>query len=420
MSANNKSTIVFVTHNRSCITNPKYVLRMSRKTPLAIAALLLMALGLRAQLTTNELAGQVNTLTSAVPFLSITPDARAGAMGDVGVASSPDVNSMHWNPAKYSFVEENFGVGLSYTPWLHKLVQDIHLSYLTAYHRIDKRQTIAGSLRYFSLGNIVFTDVVGNEKGNYKPNEFALDVAYSMLLSKNLSGAVALRYVHSDLTGGAYTGDTETRAGNAVAADFSVYYRRSLKLGEKNASYALGTNISNIGSRISYSDDSKSNFMPMNLRLGGSFGYEIDDFNSLSVMLDVNKLLIPTPPYYDPANPNNILFGRNSDVPVMQAMVQSFSDAPGGAKEEFNEITYSLGLEYWYAKQFAVRTGYFYENENKGNRKFFTTGVGMKLNVFRLDFSYLVAIDNQHPLKDTLRFSLTLDFASLRAEEKSR
>lgn len=371
-------------------------------------------------LTTKELAGQVNTLTSAVPFLSITPDARAGGMGDAGVASSPDVNSMHWNAAKYAFIDDDFGVGLSYTPWLHKLVQDIHLSYLTAYKKIDARQTIAGSLRYFSLGNIVFTDVVGNEKGNYKPNEFSLDFAYSMLLSKHLSGAVTLRYIHSDLTGGAYTGDTQTHAGNAFAADVSVFYNRDVKFGDKKGSYALGANISNLGSRISYTDDSQSNFLPMNLRLGSSLTYEMDDYNTITALFDINKLLIPTPPYYDPDNPQQVLYGLDSDVPTIQAVFQSFTDAPGGLKEEMNELTYSIGVEYWYAKQFAVRTGYFYEHATKGNRKFFTTGVGMKLNVFQLDFSYLVAIDSQHPLKDTLRFSLTLDFDSFKSQEESR
>ncbi len=371
-----------------------------------------------AQITTQDLAGKVNVLSSAVPFLGITPDARAGAMGDVGVASAPDVNSIHWNAAKYAFIEEDFGVGVSYTPWLRELVQDIHLSYVTGYKRIDKRQTVAASLRYFSLGNIAFTDVNGFNTGNYRPNEFALDFAYSMLLSKHLSGAVAVRYVHSDLTGGAYTGDTHTHAGNAIAADFSVYYRNDFSIDGKKATYSLGTNFSNIGSKISYSDDSKTNFLPMNWRLGGGFTYELDDYNSITALVDVNKLLIPTPPLMDKDNPQSIAKGLSSDVPVMQAIFQSFTDAPGGAEEEFNEINYSVGLEYWYAKQFAIRTGYFYEHETKGNRKFFTTGVGMKLNVFKLDFSYLVAVDNQHPLKNTLRFSLTLDFDSFKKTEE--
>ncbi|MEN9443584.1 MAG: type secretion system outer rane channel protein PorV [Bacteroidota bacterium] len=368
-------------------------------------------------LTVSQLAGQVNPLTSAVPFLGITPDARAGSMGDCGVASSPDVSSLFWNAAKYAFAESEFGVEASYTPWLRKLVTDINLSYLVAYKKLDKLQTISGSLRYFSLGNIVFTDITGTTTGNYSPNEFALDFGYTLLLSKNLSGAIALRYIHSDLTGGNSNEGTQTHAGNAIAADISVYYRHNTTINGQNAQWALGTNITNIGNKITYSDDSKSNFLPMNLRIGGSLMYEIDDYNSIMAQLDLNKMLIPTPPIYSTTSTNIIEAGMNPDVAVAQAIFQSFYDAPGGFKEEMNEIAYSFGLEYWYAKQFAIRGGYFHENEKKGNRKFLTTGLGLKLNVVNLDLSYIVALQNDHPLKNTLRMSLTFELGKNKKTE---
>jgi len=370
------------------------------------------------QITTGELAGQVNPLTSAVPFLLIAPDARAGAMGDVGAATTPDVYSSHWNPAKYAFIEKDMGFSVAYSPWLRELVDDINLSYLTGYKRIDKRQTVAFSFLYFSLGNIMFTDIVGNTVRNYNPNEFAIDASYSLLLSKNLSGGVSLRYIYSNLTGGTYIDGAESHAGTSVAADISVYYRKDVKLGEKEGEMAFGGSISNIGNKISYTDDSRKDFIPTNLRMGGSLSVQFDDYNKFSIAADINKLLIPTPPVYDPQKPgeNVILYGMDNNVSVASGLFQSFYDAPGGFEEELNEIAFSLGAEYWYANQFAVRTGYFHESNTKGNRKFFTFGLGLRLNVFGLDIAYLRPTTRHHPLENTIRLSLTFNFEGLKKE----
>lgn len=367
------------------------------------------------QLTTDELAGQVNTLTSAVPFLTIAPDSRSGAMGDAGIALNPDANSMHWNPSKYAFINEDFGVSLSYTPWLRNIIDDINLSYLSVFKRLDNEQTVAATLRYFSMGNIVFTNIQGTKIRDFNPNEFAIDAAYSRKLGDNISGGVALRYIYSNLTGDAYVGTTESHPGNSVAADLSLYYQSDdIDLGEKKGEFALGMNISNIGAKISYTDDSEKNFIPTNLGLGGALTMHLDDYNSLLVTADLNKLLIPTPPARDG---DSIIAGYDSDVSVATGMFQSFYDAPGGIEEELHEINYSVGLEYWYAEQFAVRAGYFHEHATKGNRKFFTTGLGLELNVIGINFSYLIATDQRNPLENTLRFSIYFNLDNLKGEE---
>ncbi|MFO8066757.1 MAG: type IX secretion system outer membrane channel protein PorV [Bacteroidales bacterium] len=346
---------------------------------------------------------EVNTVTTAVPFLMITPDARAGAMGDAGVSSTPDVFSMHWNPAKYAFMEADFGAAISYTPWLRNLVNDIGLSYLSGFYKLDELQTVAASLVYFSLGEIQFTDENAVPTGIYKPNELAVDVAYSRLLSENLSGAVAVRYIYSDLTQGQYVGGgtIETRPGTAVAADVAVYYKRELELSTP-ALLAFGVNISNIGNKISYTDDINANFIPINLRLGPSLLFDLDEYNQFAVMLDLNKLLVPTP---NPERREEI-----EEMSVVAGMFNSFSTAPGGFSEHMNEITYSAGLEYVYDKQFALRAGYFNEHRLKGNRKYFTLGLGLKYSVLGLDFSYLVPVGTLSPLQNTMRISLSFDF----------
>jgi hypothetical protein len=381
--------------------------------------------------TVDQLLGQtsVNTITTAVPFLLIAPDSRGGGLGDAGVATTPDVNSMHYNPSKYSFMENDMGYSVSYTPWLKNLIDDIHLLYLTGYYRFDKRQSVAASLRYFSLGNIIFTDIVGNTTGNFKPNEFSLDFAYSRLLAKNLSGSIALRWVHSNLTGGIYVEGTESHPGNAVASDIAFYYQKKNNWLNKDAMLGLGINISNIGSKISYTENAERDFLPANLKLGAAYTMDIDDYNQLMFTLDVNKLLVPTPPIYsdDPTQVDAdgdpiIIAGMDPDVSVVTGMFQSFYDAPGVFQdgqlniglEEFREINYSVGLEYWYAKQFAIRGGYFFEHPTKGNREFFTLGLGLKLNVFSMDFSYLVSTYSTHPLANTLRFTLGFNLEDFR------
>jgi len=366
----------------------------------------------------SNLLGQLNTITTAVPFLIISPDARAGGMGDAGVASSADVNSIHWNPSKLAFVENKLGVSISYTPWLRKLVPDINLAYVSFYNKLKGDQTIGASLRYFSLGDITFTDNVGTEIGQFNPSEFAIDIAYARLLSENISGGIALRYINSNLTGGFQVENNATKAGQSVAADISATYRKEMEVGKKDAVFGFGLNISNIGSKISYTETGRKDFIPINLRLGPSLKIKLNEYNDITFLVDFNKLLVPTPPIYNPDSIINgeqqILFGQNPDVSVASGIFNSFSDAPDGFGEELNEINIAGGLEYWYDNQFAFRAGYFYEHETKGNRKYFTLGAGLKYNVFGLDFAYLIPTDQRNPLENTLRFSLIFDFNSLK------
>lgn len=347
-------------------------------------------------------------ISTGVPLLLIAPDSRAGAMGDVGAASRPDANSIHWNAAKLSFMEKQAGMTFTYTPWLREIVSDIKLMYLSAYYRLDERNTLGASLTYFSLGTIDFFDEGGLQTGTYKPNEFAFDVAYSMKLSENLSMSLTGRYIRSDLTQGQNVGTTSTHAANAGAADLGLYYQNKIDL-EMPSQYAFGVQISNLGSKISYSDNMESSFLPANLRIGGRYSMDFDQFNNLSVMADFNKLLVPTPPVYD--DEGNIFAGKDPNVGVLQGAIQSFYDAPNGFKEELQEISMSLGLEYWYNKILAVRAGYFYEAKNKGARKYLTLGAGLRYNVMGLDISYLISTSslNNNPLKNTLRVSLSFD-----------
>jgi hypothetical protein len=357
-------------------------------------------------------ADPYNVIQTVVPFLTIAPDSRAGALGDAGVATSPDIFSMHWNPAKYAFIDGNGGFGMSYSPWLRALVPDINLAYLTGYYRIDSRQVFAASLMYSSLGEIMFTDDYGNYQRNYNPNEFSIDMAYSRLFSEHWSGGVALRFIYSNITGGMTVGTTETKAGTAYAADVSAYYTTPLKLGAKDGNISAGINFSNIGSKMSYTTDYDPDFIPMNMRLGTTFTVNLDKYNILDISFDLNKLLVPTPPVYDADW--NIVDGMDPNVSVPVAIFQSFYDAPGGFSEEMKEFTQSIGIEYWYNQQFALRTGYFNEAESKGNKKYFTVGAGFRLSVFSLDFSYLVPVTQNNPLARTLRFSLGFEFDSLR------
>ncbi len=382
-----------------------------------------------AALTTQDLSGRVNTITTAVPFLMICPDSKQGGMGEVGAATPSDGNSIHWNVAKMSFAEKKGGAAISVTPWLKQLVPDIYLYYVAGYGKISKTQTIGASLRYFSLGNITFTDIVGNTTGQFRPNEFAVDLAYSQKLSETFSAGIAARYIRSNLTGN-YTlsNGQATRPGQSAAVDVGLYYQsKKLKINDKKATASVGLVVSNIGSKVSYSV--KKDFIPINLRLGGGLKMNVDDYNTFGIYGDINKLLVPTQPIYlktvngnDSINPSTnekiIEAGKNPDVAVPKGMIQSFGDAPGGFKEELNEINYSVGFEYWYAKTFAVRAGYFNESKTKGNRKFFTAGIGLRYNVFGLDMAYLVPITQRNPLQNTLRFTLTFDFDAFKDQNK--
>jgi hypothetical protein len=357
----------------------------------------------------------LNVIQTVVPFLTIAPDSRAGAIGDAGVATSPDLYSMHWNPAKYAFIDGNGGFAMSYSPWLRSLVPDINLALLTGYYRIDSKQVLAGSLMYSSLGEIQFTDDYGNYQSTHNPNEFSIDAAYSRLFSEHWSGGVALRFIYSNITGGQYVGSTETKAGTAFAADASAYYTTALKLGSKTGKISAGLNFSNIGSKMSYTSDEDPDFIPMNMRLGTTFMVDLDRYNAIGISFDINKLLVPTPPVYEDGE---IVAGKDPNVSVPVAIFQSFYDAPNGFGEEMHEISESIGIEYWYNQQFALRTGYYNQADCKGNMKYFTAGAGFRLSVFSLDFSYLIPITQNNPLARTLRFSLAFEFDSLRNVSK--
>jgi hypothetical protein len=372
--------------------------------------------------------GVNNVITTAVPFLTISPDSRSGGMGDVGVSTSADANSLHWNVAKLAMLEDDFnGMSLSYTPWLSRLVPDIDLAYLSYAYKLDDRQGLAFSLRYFSLGEINLTNEDGIAMGTLRPNEFAFDGGYALKLSERLSMGVALRYIYSNLNQGSNFTGNNTRAGQSFAADVGVYYEsreKNLKDGQKGQ-YALGLLISNVGAKLTYTDDANADFIPTNLRLGGRYTLKFDEYNAMSFIGEANKLLVPTPPIREGQRgrdsdengngiPNEILAGRDDNVGVIEGMFQSFNDAPGGGQEEFNEIIWNLGVEYNYNDQFFLRAGYQHEHETKGNRKYITMGLGVQFNVFGLDFAYLIPATPTvtSPLENTLRFSLLFNFGN--------
>ena len=364
----------------------------------------------------ENLDNWLNTITTSVPFLIISPDAKAGGMGDVGVASTPDAMSMHWNPAKYAFVKNDVGFSVCYTPWLKSLVPDINLSYLTGYKRLDENQVLGFSLRYFTLGEINFTDANNTPLGSFNPNEFSLDGGYALKLSPRFSTGVALRYVYSNLTGGQQVGTLATKPAHTVAGDISGYYIKEVRMAGKKMDWATGINISNIGAKVSYTETVDKDFIPTNLRAGSSLATDLDEYNQVSFEFNINKLLVPTPPMYN--DDGEIISGLDPDVSVISGIAQSFYDAPYNDRE-VRELIYSTGVEYWYDKQFAVRTGYFYEHPTKGDRQFFTLGAGVRYNVFGLDFSYLIPVQGRdevnavNPLSNTLRFALTFDFSAL-------
>ncbi len=362
---------------------------------------------------TNTNGSNSNSIPTAVPFLTISPDSRSGAMGEAGVAISPDVNANFWNPSKLAFIDSaSNSISLSYSPWLRHLVPDVSLSYLSYAHKIDNRNSIGASLRYFNLGSIQLIDASQNDQGTYRPNEFAIDGSFARKFSNNFSLGLTLRYIHSNLSNQSFaTGTTQqTRLGNSVAADVSLYHKTSYQEFNKDAVFAYGVDISNIGSKMSYSTAGPFYFLPTNLKIGVANTLNLDESNQLTFALDLNKLLVPTPPIRD--SNGNIIQGKDDNVSVPAGIFGSFTDAPGGLTEEFQEITFSPGVEYWYDQQFALRAGGFYENPAKGGRRYVTLGLGIKYDIYRFDFSYIAASQATSPLSNTLRFSLSINFGA--------
>ena len=354
-----------------------------------------------------------NYISTGMPILLIAPDAISSGMGDVGAATTPDAYSAHWNNAKFAFIEGDMGISTTFTPWLRNLkVGDMNLLYLGGYYRIDKRSTAAASLTYFSLGDIEMTDILGEKVTDLHPNEFAFDVSYALMITDDLSLGATGRFMRSDLTNGQTindgSGNSETHAANSLAADIGLYYQRPVS---KNEELALGAFISNLGAKLRYSEDNNNQeFLPANLRIGGRYTNRIDDYNKLSVMVDVNKLLVPTPRFRSDSTQS---LSTYNNIGVVAGALQSFGDAPGGINEELQELQLSLGAEYWYAETFAVRAGYFFEHANKGGRQYATVGFGLRYNIFSFDFAYLIptARFSTNPLSNTIRITLSMDLS---------
>ena len=353
-----------------------------------------------------------NPVDHAVISQTIAPDARAAGMGDVGAATDPDVNSQYWNLAKYPFTISRAGIALNYTPWLRQLVNDIDLAYAAGYYRIGDYGALSGSLRYFSLGEVYTSDAYDM---TVKPYEMSLDVAYSRMLSETFSLGVGLRWIYSDLR---YDYSEDSKPASAFAADIAMYYNNYIMLGSRECQLGLGLVASNIGSKISYYGDEESQFIPANLRLGASLMIPIDEFNRFSISADANKLLVPTVPRQEVDESNSDYQDRvrrqYSDMSSIKGIFKSFSDAPGGFKEELQEIQWSVGAEYVYHDQFSLRAGYHHESESKGNRKYFTVGGGFRMSVFSLDVGYVISTAQSNPLDQTLRFTLAFDMDGIK------
>ena len=353
-----------------------------------------------------------NPVEHAVVSQTIAPDARSAGMGDVGAATEPDVNSQYWNPAKYPFCISRAGIALNYTPWLRQLVNDIDLAYLAGYYRIGDYSAISGSLRYFSLGEVYTYD--GSDM-TVKPYEMSLDVAYSLMLSENFSMAAALRWIYSDLR---YDYSEDSKPASAFAADLAMYYNKYVMLGSRECQLGLGLNLSNIGSKISFYGDEESQFLPANMRLGASLMVPVDEYNRFTLTADANKLLVPTVPTQEDGESNSDYQDRvrreYSDMSAISGVFKSFGDAPGGFKEELDEVQWSVGAEYVYHDQFSIRAGYHHQAESKGNLKYFTVGGGFRMNVFSLDVGYVISTARSNPLDQTLRFTLAFDMDGIK------
>lgn len=395
------------------VVHHKKLHKMNQKSRIIFIALaVLFAVSVSAQDKKN----MFNPVNTSVTSQSIAPDARAAGMGDVGAATDPDVNSQYWNPAKYPFNISRAGVSLNYTPWLRQLVNDMDLAYMAGYYRIGDYSAVSGSLRYFSLGEVIMGSSITADDGmTIKPYELSLDVAYSLMLSEKFSLAAGVRWIYSDLT---YDYSEDTSPGSAFAADIALYYQNYINLGSRECQLGLGMNISNIGSKISFGGDDRSEFIPTNLRLGASLMVPIDEYNRFSIAADANKLLVPTYPKINEGESTSDYDDRVQreyyDVSSISGIFKSFSDAPGGFSEELQEIQWSVGAEYTYHDQFSVRAGYHHESENKGNRKYFTVGAGFRMSVFSLDAGYVIATAKSNPLDQTLRFSLTFDMDGIK------
>ena len=371
----------------------------------AVLAVMSMAAAAQAQ----EKLDQFNPVDHAVISQTIAPDARAAGMGDVGAATDPDVNSQYWNPAKYPFCISRAGVALNYTPWLRQLVKDIDLAYVAGYYRIGDYSAVSASLRYFSLGEVTSGDMTVN------PYEMSVDAAYSLMLSEKFSIAAAIRWIYSDLR---YDYTEDSSPASAFAADLAMYYNNYFMMGNRECQLGLGMNISNVGSKITYYGDDRSQFLPANLRIGASVMIPIDEYNRFSISADANKLLVPTVPVQEEgesaADYQARVIEEYSDMSSITGIFKSFGDAPGGFKEELEEIQWSVGAEYVYHDQFSVRAGYHHESENKGNRKYFTVGGGFRMSVFSLDVGYVISTAQSNPLDQTLRFSLAFDMDGIK------
>ena len=382
------------------------------KKILSIIIILLSCIAVKAQDKTN----MFNPVNSVVTSQTIAPDARSAGMGDVGVATDPDAASQFWNPAKYPFCISRAGVALNYTPWLRQLVSDMDLAYLSGYYRIGDYSAVSGSLRYFSLGEVMLSSGQGEQYDmTINPYEMSLDVAYSLMLSETFSISAGVRWIYSDLT---YDYNEDTAPGSAFAADLSCYYQNYINLGQRECQLGLGLNISNIGSKITFGGSDESEFIPTNMRLGAALMIPMNEYNRFTIAADANKLLVPTYPKQNEDEPDNEYQDRLRkdyyDVSSISGIFKSFSDAPRGFKEELEEIQWSIGAEYVYNDQFSLRAGYHHESENKGNRKYFTVGAGFKMNVFSLDAGYVIATAKSNPLDQTLRVSLTFDMDGIK------
>ncbi|WP_295438934.1 type IX secretion system outer membrane channel protein PorV [Prevotella sp.] len=384
-----------------------------------LAALTLMGIS-PLTATAQEKVDMFNPEKNSVTSQSIAPDARAGGMGDVGAATDPDVASQFWNPAKYPFTISRAGVSLNYTPWLRQLVSDIDLAYLVGYYRIGDYSAVSGSLRYFSLGEVFYGDT-NDTQMTLNPYEMSFDVAYSIMLSEKFSIAAGVRWIYSDLT---YNYSDTSSPGSAFAVDLAAYYQNYVNIGQRECQLGIGLDISNVGSKINFGGDENSEFLPANLRLGASLMVPVDEYNRFSIAVDANKPLVPTMPVKMDGESDEDFITRKQndyyDVSPISGIFKSFGDAPGGFKEEMQEIRWSVGAEYVYNDKFSLRAGYHHESENKGNRKYFTVGAGFKMNVFSLDAGYVIATAKSNPLDQTLRFSLSFDMDGLKDLFKRR